>query len=82
LKGDEIAIFFGMEAGNFSSGEHRVDHFKEGLILDFGVSQDESDRLAHGSSQLVKTLDVFLEVLVSVTLGQRDLEEDLLANEG
>jgi len=51
-----------MEAGNFSSGEHRVDHFEEGLILDFGISQNESDRLASGASQLVKTLDVFLEV--------------------
>jgi hypothetical protein len=81
LKRNQVTIFFGMEAGNFTSGKHRVDHLKESLALDLSISEQESDGFTTGTSLIVKLLDVILELDVTIGLGERDLEEILLANE-
>ena len=81
LQGNEVTILLRVEAGNFTSGEHGVDHFKESLTLDLGVRKDESHRLAQGACLLVETFNVFFELHVTVGLGKRNLEEDLLADE-
>lgn len=67
FEGEDVFLVFGDETGNFTSGEHRIDGFKETLSLNFRVSHDESDLLAERTSFSVQVLNIILKM--SLTIG-------------
>jgi len=81
LKGNDVLVFFGNQTRDFTSGEHGVDGFEEGLLLNLGIGHDEGNLLTLWASKLIKLTDVILKVTIVVSLRQGDLEEDILANE-
>mmetsp|Transcript_11627 Transcript_11627/g.17625 ORF Transcript_11627/g.17625 Transcript_11627/m.17625 type:complete len:522 (-) Transcript_11627:109-1674(-) len=82
LQGEHVLLVLGDQTRDFSGSEHTVDGLEEGLALDFGVGHDEGDLLAQRTGFAVEVLDVVLQVVIVVRLGQRDLEEDVLHDEG
>jgi len=82
FKADNIFFILWNKTWNFTSSEHTVHVLKESLTLDFSISENESDRFTSWTGFSVKVLDIFLHVVVIVSLGQLDLEEDLLTDEG
>ena len=82
LKSEHISFILWNKTGDFSSGKHRVDGLEEALTLDLRVSHDECDLFAERTSLSVEVLNIILEMGFTVGLGQSNLEEDLLANEG
>jgi hypothetical protein len=70
LKRDDIFFILRNETGDFTGSEHTVDGFKEALRFDFSVGHDEGDLIAFWSSLGVEILDILLEVVVVVRLGE------------
>jgi hypothetical protein len=82
LKLEDILLILWNETWDLSGSEHTVDGLKEGLGLDLSIGHDEGNLLTEWTSLSVQVLDIILQVVVVVSLGQRNLEEDLLANVG
>jgi len=55
-----------MQAGNFTCREHGVESFKESFLLDFSISENESNTLSQWSSSLVELFNVFLKLVVTI----------------
>jgi hypothetical protein len=70
FKSDDISLVFWEESWDFTGSEHTVDGFKEALRFDFSVGHDEGDLIAFWSSLGVEILDILLEVVVVVRLGE------------
>lgn len=81
LKANNIFFILWNETRNLTGSQHTVNGFKEGLSFNFRISQNESNTVSFWTSFSVKVLNIILQVVVVIGLCQRNLEEDLLANE-
>ena len=68
-----VFLVFRDESGDFARGEDHVDVLQELLLLDFGVRQQKGELLVEMPTHVVEVLDVLLQVLFLVVLGDGQL---------
>ena len=69
-------LVLGEKARDLASHEDRVEELEEVLVLDLVVREEEGHGLAQVAGLVVDLLEVVLERVNAVGLGQRDLEEE------
>ena len=75
-------LVLGEEARDLAGHEDRVEELEEVLVLDLVVREEEGHGLAHVAGLVVDLLEVVLERVDAVGLGQRDLEEEVARDVG
>jgi hypothetical protein len=80
LKRNEVSVFLQEKSRNFTCRKHRVDSFKESLVFDFSISENEGNCTTSWSCNIVELLNILFECGITVLFVKNNLEEGLSAN--